>query len=71
MSNGGITFEVFLEGDLAMRVIMDQRLQHPDVMRRFQALGVALTAAEKQRFQDYGAFNWEIDGRAIQILHTM
>jgi len=36
---------------------MDQRLQHPDVMRRLQALGVALTAAEKQRFQDYGAFN--------------
>jgi len=71
LSNGGITFEVFLEGDLAMRVIMDQRLQHPDAMRCLQALGIALDAAEIQRFQDYGAFNWEIDGRAIQIVHTM
>ena len=70
MSTGGIKFEIFLMGDLAMQVIIDRRLQRDDISDCFQTLALALETAEKEDFQEYGIFNWEINGRLIQVTCT-
>ena len=70
MSNGGIAFEIFLQGEMAMRVVIDQRLQRQDISDCLKTLEMALQTAEKESFQDYGVFNWEIDGREVQVVHT-
>lgn len=63
----GIEFAIFLEGGLALKVLVNPSLQNRDVIDCLHVLENSLNVAEKQGFDDYGVYNWEIDGRAIQI----
>ena len=66
----GLTFEVFLQDELAMRVILDSSLESQDVSDCLKAFEVALKTAEKEGFEEYGVFHWEIDGRVIRVTHS-
>jgi len=67
MSEQGVAFDLYLQGALAVKVLIDPSLSTREVIDCLRVFVDSLRTAEAEGFDGLGAYNWEIDGRAIQI----
>ncbi|MDY6986561.1 MAG: hypothetical protein SWQ30_00735 [Thermodesulfobacteriota bacterium] len=67
MNGQGVEFDVYLQAGLAVKVLINSSLTTREVIDCLSIFVDSLNAAEADGFDGLGVYNWEIDGRAIQI----
>lgn len=67
MNGQGITFDIYLDGELALKVLINPSLTNREVINCIDVFADSLNVAQKEGFEGFGVYNGEIEGRAIQI----